>query len=79
MATPEIRPKTDGPGEIPGGSIVFVPTALVVFGVAGLLMGVFGSSFGVILMVGLYLAVGLAYGTACWLLARSGYLPFPQE
>jgi hypothetical protein len=27
----------------------------------------------------LYAGLGLGYGVACWLLARTGYLPFPRE
>jgi hypothetical protein len=67
------------PPQIPPGSIAFVPVCVVLVGCAGLLIGVLGSSIGVITTVALYLMLGLAYGTACWLFARSGYLPFPQE
>ena len=70
--------KADGV-EIPGGSIVFVPACVVIIGCAGLLIGIFGSSLGIIATTGLYLLLGLGYGIACWLTARSGYLPFPQE
>lgn len=63
----------------PPGSIVFVPTCTVLVGVAGLLIGMLGSSLGIVATVGLYLLAGLAYGTACWLAARSGYLPFLPE
>lgn len=46
---------------------------------AGLLIGVFGSSLGVIATTGLYLVLGLSYGVTCWLFARAGHLPIPQE
>jgi hypothetical protein len=64
---------------IPPGSIVFVPIAVGFAGVAGLLIGLLGSTFGILVTVSLYVLLGLGYGTACWLCARSGYLPFPQE
>ena len=78
------RRAKDGPapnaaGEIPGGSIAFVPACLFLIGCAGLLIGTLGSSIGVLGTVALYLMLGLAYGTTCWLLARNGYLPFPLE
>jgi hypothetical protein len=47
-------------------------------GFAGLLIGLLGSSLGVISTLGMYALLGLGYGTACWLCARSGYLPFPE-
>jgi hypothetical protein len=61
------------------GSFVFVPTCAVIVTSAGLLIGVFGSSLGVLATTGVYLLLGLAYGVACWLFARAGYLPIPQE
>ena len=64
---------------IPGGSFAFVPTSVLLAGVAGLLIGIFGSSLGVLVTTGLYLALGLSYGVACWLYAKNGYLPFPHE
>ena len=45
----------------------------------GLLIGIFGSTLGVLVTTGLYLALGLSYGVACWLYAKNGYLPFPHE
>lgn len=63
----------------PPGSFVFVPTCTALITCAGLLIGVFGSSLGVIATTGLYFLLGLAYGVACWLCARAGYLPIPQE
>jgi hypothetical protein len=63
----------------PPGSFVFVPMCTACVACAGLLIGVFGSSLGVIATTGLYLVLGVAYGVACWLFARAGYLPIPQE
>jgi hypothetical protein len=63
----------------PPGSFVFVPTCAGLITCAGLLIGVFGSSLGVIATTGLYLVLGFGYGIACWLFARAGYLPIPQE
>lgn len=65
--------------DIPSGSFAFVPTCVLLAGVAGLLIGILGSSLGVLLTTGLYLALGLSYGVACWLYAKNGYLPFPHE
>ena len=65
--------------EIPGGSIVFIPTCTALVTVAGLLVALFGSSIGVIGTAGLYLVLGAIYGTYCWLFARAGYLPFPNQ
>ena len=73
------RSPRDARKEIPGGSIVFVPACAGLAAVAGLLIGVFGSSIGVIGTFGLYLLLGTVYGAYCWLFARSGYLPFPHE
>ena len=63
----------------PPGSFVFVPTCAGLITCAGLLIGVFGSSLGVIATTGLYLMLGLGYGVVCWLFASAGYLPIPQE
>jgi len=64
---------------IPPGSIAFVPTCLVLVGFAGILIAILGSRLGVVLTVALYMALGLLYGVTCWLYAKNGYLPFPQE
>jgi hypothetical protein len=65
--------------EIPAGSIAFVPVSVMFVGGAGLLIGLLGSSLGILATLGLYVLLGFGYGMACWLAARSGYLPFPQE
>lgn len=63
----------------PPGSFVFVPICAGLVTCAGLLIGVFGSSLGVIATTALYMLLGSGYGVACWLFARAGYLPIPQE
>ena len=65
--------------EIPAGAIAFVPVSVACVGTIGLLIGLFGSSLGILATLGLYVLLGVGYGTACWLAARSGYLPFPTE
>ena len=65
--------------EVPAGSFVFVPIAVTLVGAAGLLIGLIGSSLGILATFGLYVLLGLGYGTACWLCARSGYLMWPTE
>jgi hypothetical protein len=64
---------------IPPGSIAFVPVSVVLVGGAGLPIALFGTSIGALATIALYLALGLFYGITCWLYARNGYLPFPQE
>lgn len=61
------------------GSYAFVPAALATCVPAGMLVGVLapGPGFGWVLL--LYTGLGLAFGVACWLLARAGYLQFPRE
>ena len=73
------RSPMDRQREVPGGSVVFIPVCAGLVAFAGLLIGLFGSSIGMIATVGLYLVLGLGYGVACWMSARSGYLPFPPE
>ena len=63
----------------PPGSFVFVPTCAGMITCAGLLIGLFGSSLGVMATTALYLLLGVGYGVTCWLFARAGYLPIPQE
>jgi hypothetical protein len=63
----------------PPGAFVFVPTCGLYITASGLLIGLFGSSLGVMATTVLYLLLGVGYGVACWLFARAGYLPVPQE
>jgi hypothetical protein len=69
----------DARSETPAGSIVFVPVSVAFVGAVGLVIGMLGSSLGILATFGLYVLLGLSYGTLCWLAARSGYLPFPME
>lgn len=69
----------DARAETPAGSIAFVPVSVAFVAVIGLVMGMLGSSLGILATLGLYVLLGFGYGTACWLAARSGYLPFPTE
>ena len=64
---------------IPPGSFAFVPAALVPCLVAGTVVGALSSRLGFGWVLCLYAGLGLGYGVACWLLARTGYLPFPRE
>lgn len=65
--------------QIPSGSFVFVPTSLLIVTLAGVLVGILGSTLGFFATVALYALLGVLYGTACWQLASRGYLPFPAE
>lgn len=64
---------------IPPGTFAFVPAALFTCLPAGAIVGAVSASFGFGWVLFLYAALGLAYGAACWRLARTGYLPFPRE
>jgi hypothetical protein len=64
---------------IPPGSFAFVPTCVLLVGIAGVLIALLGSSIGALATIALYLTIGALYGTACWLYAKNGYLPFPLE
>lgn len=63
--------------QIPSGSIVFLPTSVVLVTFAGMFVGIW-SETGFLSTVMLYALLGSLYGTVCWLLARSGFLPFPS-
>lgn len=69
------------PGEvlIPGGAFVFVPLAVAFNGAAGLVVAIAGSSIGWVATLVLYPTLGAVYGSACWRLARAGYIPMPHE
>ena len=72
--------KSDRPKiAIPPGSFAFVPAALLTSLSAGAVAGVLSSRLGSGWVLGLYAGLGLVYGVACWMLARSGFLPFPRE
>lgn len=76
-AQPIPRPATE-PVIVPG-SFAFVPVALVVTGGAGFLVALLSSTHSFLAVLGLYLLIGAGYGSLCWRLARSGWLPFPRE
>ena len=64
---------------IPPGSFAFVPAGLATCTISGMVVAGLSGSLGFGWVLGLYAALGLAYGVACWRLARTGYLPFPRE
>lgn len=68
------------PGQllIPAGAFVFVPLAVALNGAAGIVLALAGSSIGWFATLLLYPALGGLYGTACWRLARAGYIPLPH-
>lgn len=76
-AQPSPRPVTE-PVIVPG-SFAFVPVALVVTGAAGFLVALLSRTHSFMAVLGLYLLIGTGYGSLCWRLARSGWLPFPRE
>jgi len=71
--------KTGVNAAIPSGSFAFVPTAFVSGLAAGAVVGTLSPDLGFAWVLCLYAGLGLGYGVICWLLARTGYLPFPRE
>jgi hypothetical protein len=72
--------KERGPNaSIPPGSSAFVPAALVTCLIAGTVVGALSTRLGFGWVLCLYAGLGLGYGAACSMLARTGYLPFPRE
>jgi hypothetical protein len=47
--------------------------------VTGTVVGVLSPRLGLGWVLCLYSGLGFGYGLACWMLARTGYLPFPSE
>lgn len=76
-AQPSPRPGTE-PVIVPG-SFAFVPVSLVVASGAGFLVALLSRTHSFAAVLGLYLLIGAGYGSLCWRLARSGWLPFPRE
>ncbi len=64
---------------VPPGSYAFLLTSLVASVASGVVMAVVATRLGFFATLLTYLLVGLLYGLTCWLLARSGFLPFPEE
>lgn len=70
--------KMDTTAVVPPGSFAFIPVALVCGLAAGAVVATISPvGFGWVLC--LYAGLGLGYGVACWLFARTGNLPFPRE
>ena len=63
---------------VPPGAWVFCAVSVPLSLAAGLVVGVL-SSRATLLVAAVYLTAGVAYGVTLWLLARSGYLPFPDS
>lgn len=64
---------------VPPGSFAFVPVALVTGLAAGAVVGAVSQRLGFGWVFCLYGGIGFSYGTVCWMLARTGYLPFPRD
>lgn len=71
--------ETRPPPEIPPGSFAFVPAALFAGALSGLVVASVSTILGFGWVLGLYTALGLAYGVLCWKLAQTGYLSFPRD
>lgn len=74
------RPLAPGQaGAVPPGSFAFVPAALGMSMLAGVVVAAVGVPETLVRVVGLYTALGAVYGVGCWRLGRAGYLLFPRE
>jgi len=65
--------------KVPPGAFIFLPISLGVCFVAGVLMGLSPHARSLLLSVAVCTLLGAAYGATCWLLARGGHLPIPEE
>lgn len=65
--------------EIPPGAKGFVWSSVLLCLIVGALTGLLSKENGFFLVAGAYVATGVVYGTLCWQLAKSGWLPFPRE
>jgi hypothetical protein len=63
--------------EPPAGGWAFIPVALSVCGIVGVIISLISGRIFLVWIV--YTITGLAYGVMLWQLARRGYLPFPDE
>jgi hypothetical protein len=64
---------------VPPGAWTFLPVGTV-FGLgAGLAIGFLFAAGSALYAAAAYWAAGTIYGAALWFLARTGYLPFPEE
>lgn len=64
---------------IPPGTNGFIWSSLITCGMAGVIAGALSARYGLFMVTGIYLLVGLLYGALCWQLARTGWLPFPKD
>lgn len=60
--------------QMPPGSIVFVPTTMVVLTVCGAGIGLLSETTGFLLATAMLSGIGLIYGVILWRLAKHGYL-----
>jgi hypothetical protein len=63
---------------VPPGSIAFLLMSLVSSAMAGFALAFLSTEWSLGEAWALVVLVGAAYGVLCWLLARSGFLPFPE-
>lgn len=63
---------------IPRGSIGFVFVSLAVSIMTGFALAFLATESKFLTAWSLLVAAGTGYGVLCWLLARSGFLPFPE-
>jgi hypothetical protein len=67
------------PGKIPPGAKGFLWSSVMSCLIVGALTGLLSKEHGSLLVTGTYVVTGFVYGTLCWQLAKSGWLPFPRE
>jgi hypothetical protein len=74
------RPASVRDGEfVPPGSVVFLPIASGLGFAGGAFVGLVSDAHAAWLVILVYWLAGTGYGLALWILARTGYLPFPDS
>ena len=64
---------------VPPGSVVFLPIASGLGFAGGAFVGLVSDAHAAWLVILVYWLAGTGYGLALWILARTGYLPFPDS
>jgi hypothetical protein len=63
---------------VPPGSLGFLFTSLLISLMVGLVLAFLSTKMASSMALAAVVLAGTGYGMLCWILARSGYLPFPE-
>lgn len=63
---------------VPPGSMGFLFTSLLISLMVGLVLAFLSTRMASSMALAAVVVAGAGYGVLCWMLARSGYLPFPE-